>query len=120
MSQSSISVFVFGIYLSLTGFILLAVPNLLLTTFGMAPTSEVWIRLSGILLMALSVYYIVAAKQNIIVILKITAYIRATIIFFFVAFVMLNMVSRNIILFGIIDFLGAAWTYTALRKEGHL
>ena len=120
MSQSSLSVFVFGIYIAIVGFVLLTVPNLLLTTFGMSPTTEVWIRLSGILLMALSVYYVVAAKQKIIIVIKITAYIRASIIFFFIAFVMLNMVSRNLILFGIIDFLGAAWTYTALKKEGYL
>jgi hypothetical protein len=120
MSQSTKSVFVFGIYLALNGVLLLLVPNLLITPFGIAPTSEVWIRLAGILLMALSVYYLVAVKHNLIVIYKVTAYIRFTIIFFFGAFAALEMVSPNIILFAIVDFAGGAWTYLALKKEGHL
>ena len=118
MSQSAKSVFVFGVYLTVIGFILLVVPNLLLTTFGMPTTTEVWIRLSGILLMALSVYYIVAAKQNIPVIFKVTACIRSTIIFFFTAFVLLGMVKPVLILFAVVDFAGAAWTYLAMKKEG--
>lgn len=118
MSQSAKSVLVFGVYLTFMGFILLVVPNLLLTTFGMPATNEVWIRLSGILLMALSVYYIVAARQNIPVIFKVTACIRVTIIFFFTAFVLLNMVKPILILFAVVDFAGGAWTYLAMKKEG--
>lgn len=120
MSRSAKSVLVFGIYLGLIGVIFLIVPNLLLTPFGIEPTHEVWIRLSGILLMAIAVYYIIGAKHELVVIMKATAYIRFTIIFFFTAFALLGFVSSTIILFAVVDFLGGLWTLMMLKKEGHL
>ncbi len=119
MSKSAISVFIFGIYLAINGLLLLFVPNLLLTSLGIEPTSEVWIRLSGILLMAISVYYFVGAKYEIIVVFKATAFIRFTIIVFFTAFVLLELVSPGIIIISAIDFIGGIWTYAMLKKEGH-
>lgn len=120
MSRSAKSVLIFGIYLGLIGIIFLIVPNLLLTPFGIEPTHEVWIRLSGILLMAIAVYYIIAAKHELVVIMKATAYIRFTIILFFTAFALLGFVSSTIILFAVVDFLGGLWTLMMLKKEGHM
>jgi len=119
MSKSARSVFIYGIYLALNGLMLLIIPNILLNSLGIEPTNEVWIRLSGILLMAISVYYILGAKYELIVIMQATAFIRFTIIFFFTAFVLLKMVSPSIIIISIIDFLGGGWTFLMLRKEGH-
>lgn len=118
MTNSAKSVFVFGVYLTIIGAILLVIPNALLTLFGVANTNEVWIRLSGILLMALSVYYIVAAKHNLHIIFRVTACIRCTIIFFFSAFVYLHMMEPVMLLFAAFDFAGGAWTYFAMKKEG--
>ena len=119
MSKSAKSVLIFGIYLAFSGLMLLLVPNALITPFGIEPTNEVWIRLSGILLMALAVYYYLGAKHEIIVIMKATAFIRLSIIFFFSAFAFLNLVSPNIIFFSAVDFLGGIWTLLMLNKEGH-
>ena len=119
MSKSAISVLVFGVYLAVIGLILLLVPNALITPFGIQPTNEVWIRLSGILLMALAVYYTLGAKHEIVVIMKATAFIRLTIIFFFTAFALLKLVSPNIIIFSAVDFLGGVWTLLMLKNEGH-
>ncbi len=98
---------------------LLLIPNVLITPFGIQSTNEVWIRLSGILLMALSVYYILGAKYEIVVIMKATAFIRLTIIFFFTAFAILDMTSPNIIIFSVFDFAGGTWTLLMLKNEGH-
>jgi hypothetical protein len=119
MSKSAKSVFIYGIYLAFNGLMLLLAPNVLITSLGIEPTSEVWIRLAGILLMAISVYYYLAAKYELIVIMKATAFIRFTIIFFFTAFVLLDFVSQNIIGISVIDFLGGLWTTIMLKKEGH-
>ena len=119
MSKSAKSVLIFGIYLGVIVLILLLVPNALITPFGIEPANEVWIRLSGILLMALAVYYSLAAKHEIVVIMKATAFIRMTIIFYFTAFALLKLVSPNIIIFSAIDFLGGVWTLLMLKNEGH-
>jgi hypothetical protein len=118
MTHSAKSVLVFGVYLNLVGATLLFIPNDFLTIIGVENTSEVWIRLSGILLMALSAYYIVAARHNLSIIFKVTAWIRCSIIFFFSAFVYLQMMEPIMLLFAFVDFAGGLWTYYAMMKEG--
>jgi len=119
MSQSAISVFIYGIYLAFIGLMLLFVPNVLLNLFDIESTSEVWIRFEGVLLLSTAVYYFIGAKYELIVILKTTAFIRFTVIVFFTAFVLLELVPPRIIIISVIDFLGGAWTYLMLKKEGH-
>ena len=58
MTHAAKSVLVFGVYLTLVGATLLFIPNVFLTVIGVENTSEVWIRLSGILLMALSASFV--------------------------------------------------------------
>lgn len=119
MSGSAKSVMAFGVYLGIIGIILLLIPNVLITPFGIEPAQEVWIRLSGILLMALMVYYVLAAKNEIVIIMKATGFIRLTIIFFFTAFALFKLTSPNIIIFSAVDFLGGVWTLWMLKREGH-
>ena len=119
MSQSAKSVFIYGIYLTLVGLLLVLIPNVLLNLFGIEPARDVWIRLEGILLMATAVYYFIAAKYELVVILKATAFIRFSVIVFFSAFVLLELVSSSILIIALVDFLGGAWTYYLLKKEGH-
>ena len=95
------------------------IPNVLLNLFGIEPARDVWIRLEGILLMATAVYYFIAAKYELVVILKATAFIRFSVIVFFSAFVLLELVSSSILIIALVDFLGGAWTYYLLKKEGH-
>jgi hypothetical protein len=44
MSKSSLSVFVFGLYLAVLGIVLVVAPNFLLGMFFMPSSTEVWIR----------------------------------------------------------------------------
>ncbi|MFT4968650.1 MAG: flagellar biosynthesis protein FlhB [Chitinophagales bacterium] len=92
---------------------------MLLKLFSIEDTREVWIRLVGIFLMSTAVYYFIGAKYELILILKATAFIRFTIIVFFTAFVILELVSASIIIVTVIDFLGGDWTYLMLKKERH-
>jgi hypothetical protein len=120
MSQSAKSVYYFGFYLVFLGLTLLLQPNLLLGMFGLQLTNEVWIRVVGMLALALSVYYIVVGKSDHALFLKVTVIVRYSIIIFFVIFTLAGWVQPVIILFGVVDLLGAAWTYLLLKKEGKL
>lgn len=62
MSKSAFSVKAFGIYLLVLGVGLAFAPNLLLSAFGMPVTSEVWIRVVGVLVFNIGIYYIYAAR----------------------------------------------------------
>jgi len=69
MSKSARSVFTYGIYLAINGLLLLLAPNMLITSLGIKPATEDWIRLPGILIMAIAVYYFLAAKYELVVII---------------------------------------------------
>lgn len=116
MSNSAKSVLVFGGYLAGLGAILLILPNILLGLFGLPATSEVWIRVVGMLTLFLAFYYIQAARAGLTSFFQWTVYVRSSVIIFFTVFVLLQWVSPMLILFGVADLLGAIWTGLALRK----
>lgn len=117
MSKAANSVFLFGIYLASLGIVLVAIPNLLLSTFGIPDTNEVWIRVVGMLVLLLAVYYTQAARLELTGFFSLTVYARASVIIFFTAFVLMGYVKPVLILFGAVDFLGAMWTWLALRAD---
>jgi hypothetical protein len=64
MSYAAKTLLAFGVYLLGLGSLLVFVPNLLLAIFGVQSTSEVWIRIVGMLLLILGTYDILAAKTG--------------------------------------------------------
>ena len=117
MSNSAKSVFVFGVYLVVLGITFLVMPNVPLALFGFPATNEVWIRVVGMLLVLLAFYYIQAARKELTDFFQWTVYTRASVIVFFIAFVVLDLVQATLILFGVVDLLGAIWTQLALRSS---
>jgi len=116
MSSSARSVFVFGLYLVVLGIVLLVVPNFLLGMFGLPSTTEVWVRVVGMLVLFLGFYYVQAARKEMTDFFRWTVYLRATVIVFFAAFVLLDFANPPLIMFGVVDLLGAIWTGLALRS----
>jgi hypothetical protein len=117
MSNSARSVFIFGLYLVGLGGILVVAPNVLLGLFAVPATTEVWVRVAGMLLLFLAFYYIQAARQEMKAFFQWTVYARASVIVFFIAFVLLDFASPQLILFGALDLLAALWTAWALRSS---
>jgi hypothetical protein len=118
MTPSAKTVYYFGMYLVLLALVLIVQPNLMLSMFGLPLTQEVWIRVVGMLVVALSVYYMVVGKTGHTLFLLVTVYVRSSIILFFIAFTLAGWVQPVIILFGVVDLAGAVWTYAALKSEG--
>lgn len=117
MSSSAKSVFVFGCYMLLLGVPLLLAPNLLLGIFGFPPTQEVWIRIVGLLVLYLGVYYVLAGRKEIRAFISATVPIRGSVLLVFAVFVANDMVSPMLLVLGLPDLLGAFWTWQALRSE---
>jgi len=119
MSASARSVLTFAIDLFGLGLglVLVVAPNVLLQLFGVPVTSEVWIRVVGMLVLLLGFYYSRAALREMTEFFRWTVFVRSTVIVFFTAFVLLGFVSPVLILFGAVDLLGAVWTGLALRSE---
>lgn len=117
MNKGAKSVFVFGVYLIVLGITLLVIPNVLLSFFNVPVTSEVWIRVVGMLVLILAFYYTSAARKDLTDFFQFTVIARGSVIVFFVIFVVLKLAVPMLILFGVIDLLGAIWTQWALRSS---
>ena len=115
MSNPAKSVFVHGIYLALSGSTLITIPNLLFGLLGIPATGEVWIRVVGVLTLILGFYFIQAARKEVTEFIRWTVYARLTFMSFCVIFVLLGFIGPVLLLFGLLDLLGAVWTALALR-----
>lgn len=117
MSAAAVSIKIFGVYVALSGVTLLLAPNLLLSLFGFAVTSEIWIRVAGAIATVLGYYYWACGSA------EAKAFFKASVVgrFLFAALCLGLVVGAaapwQLLLFGVLDVLGALWTAAALRKE---
>jgi hypothetical protein len=114
MNPSAISVFVFGIYLLFVGAGFLFIPNTVLPLFKLPKTNEPWIRVMAILVAIIGYYYLVAAHNDLTPIFWATVYGRFTVLVTFIILVLTKKASPPLILFGVVDSLGAVWTLITL------
>jgi hypothetical protein len=117
MSQSAVSMLVFGLYMLVQGALLLIVPNVLLSVLQLPPTNEIWIRATGYALMALGFYYTQAARHNIRAFFYWTIPVRITQFFVFLSFVLLGLVGPILLLTAGLELLAGLWTWTTLAKH---
>jgi hypothetical protein len=117
MSASAKSLFVFGLYSILLGTAIMTVPNTLFSIFGLPPVTDVWIRVAGMLLFCLGIYYCLGGWNNVAMLVEWSVYTRASVILFFGLFVVLGLVQPVILALGVIDLAAAIWTALALRTE---
>lgn len=111
------TVFGFGLYMLLLCLPLLFAPNLLLGLLGLAPTSEVWVRVLGQLVLYLGLYYVLVARWDERRFMAATVPVRLSVIVFFAGFVAAGLVPPVLLLMGVPDLLGALWTWHALRAD---
>jgi hypothetical protein len=114
MSRAARSVLVFGIYIAVMGLLLSTVPNMVIGPLGFPEAREPWIRVLGVVVAALGFYYVQAARHELTHFMKWTVWVRAVVLVGFVLLVVAGQAPPVLILFGLIDAAGAAWTAFAL------
>lgn len=115
MTPAARSIVYFGVYVVLTGLVLLLAPNLLLSLFGLGSTTEVWIRVLGSVVIALGAYYVVMGKAEATAFFEATIWGRAWIFLSFLGLVVIGLAKPPLVLFGVVDLLGAFWTWRASK-----
>ena len=115
MSKAAKSVYVFGLYLLVAGAGFVFAPNLVLGVMGVPTTTEVWIRMLGIVVVFLGIYYITAALAGATLYFQVSVWLRSTFLGAVIAMVALDVAPLPILGFGIVDALGALWTALSLR-----
>lgn len=117
MSRAARSVFVFSFYLFATAATLILAPNLLLRTLGVAPTTEPWIRVLGVVVAVIGTYYFSCARSGSIPFFRATLPGRFGVLLGFSGLVALGYAPTPILLFGLVDAAGAIWTWRALLRD---
>jgi len=115
MSKAAISIFVFGLYILINAITLMAAPNFLLGTLGLEPTREPWLRVFGAVIFVLGLYYLQAARQEVMPFFRWTTWGRPLLLLVFIVLIALKLIPPIMIVFGVVDLAGAVWTAAALR-----
>jgi hypothetical protein len=117
MSQSALSMIVFGGYLLIAGVVFIVDPNPLITFLGFDPVTDVWIRVAGLIVVIVSYYYFMAVKEKAYNFFRWTAFARLPIFFVYLGFVILDLSPPVLLVFGVFETGCAIWTGLALKKE---
>lgn len=115
MNKSAVSIMAWGFYEVGVGLGFLLIPNVLLPIFGFPTTTEVWIRVLALVVLALAVYHIHCARNNVTPFFQITVPGRVGFAIGLVALFLMGISGPGLIMFAIIELLGATWTWSSLR-----
>jgi hypothetical protein len=115
-SKNFMSLTVQAVYVVLTGLQLIFVPNMLLSMFGFEPTTEIWIKVLGIVVLSLSIIYYTVGKQANRESVQATMYARSFVGVGFLLLVLTGQAKSALILFAGIDIATAVWTWFELKK----
>jgi hypothetical protein len=105
------------IFLAVTALQLIFIPNIFLKTFGFDATSEFWIKILGVVILALSVLYFGIYKSASKQILIWTIAARSTASIGFLLLVLTQTSPANLIIFLVLDLATALWTYFEIRNK---
>ena len=117
MSGAARSIAVFGVYCTVVGLVLAAVPNLFLGAVRLPATGEPYIRVLGVVVLVLGLYYLAAARSEAVAFFRWTTWGRPLAFVLFGVLVLLGFAPRVLVLFGAVDAAGALWTARALRSQ---
>ena len=118
MNKSAFSLRVFSIYMFVLGLALVAIPNLLLSFFGIPETQEVWIRVVGVVVLIIGYLDFMASGNDLRLYFPWSVQARLAVPIFLGTFVAFDLAPPALLLFGAIDVAGAIWTAVCLRIDG--
>jgi hypothetical protein len=116
LMKRHLSLNVHTIYVILTGLQLIFIPNMLLNMFGFDATSEIWIKVLGLVVMSLAFMYHAIGQLGNTEVVRATVWARWFVGAGFLLLVVFGQAKPNLILFAGIDLATATWTWFELRK----
>ena len=116
MSSVARSVLVYSIYVLGLGATLLLAPNIPLPLFGLPQATEVWIRVAGMTVVFLGIFYAIAARNDYREIFVASVAIRFAVPFIFAGFVVAGYAPWNLVLLTPLDVIFGIWTLVELRR----
>ena len=118
MSPAARSLHVFGQYLVGAGALLMLAPALLLGPLGIPVPGDAWVRVTGMVVLILGLYYVIGARAELLSFMRASVPVRAAVPLVLATFVAAGLAPAALLLFGTIDAAAALWTWLALRSMG--
>lgn len=112
------SLLVFGGYALIMGLVLLLVPEHVLPFFEFSESSGTWVHVLGFVLCCSAYYYIWAGRSGNRAFARLTVHTRLAAPLVMLALITWGMVDHMVLLFGLVDAAGGAWTAAALWLSG--
>ncbi|MFO0553698.1 MAG: hypothetical protein U0271_35270 [Polyangiaceae bacterium] len=106
---------VFGVYLGMSGLGFFGAPGMVVPMLGLPAPSEFWVRIVGLLTVILSMYFLYCARPGERRFFQATVIARCMFFTGVTALVLAGVAPKLLVLFGLVDLAGAAWTQLALR-----
>jgi hypothetical protein len=106
----------FGYYLYVVAATLVFAPNMMLNVLQVPETNEAWIRVVGILVACLAVYYHRMGAAGSEEFAVTSTYVRLFVLVAFAALWAAGIGPWQLIIFGAVDALAAMWTMSCLKK----
>jgi hypothetical protein len=116
LKDSTLSMKVFAVYLSILSGLLLFWPSIFLL-LGFDNVSTPWVPTLGYIVGALAFFYFMAVRENAKNVYAWTTYARFPLVLFFVVLVASGKAPPIMLLVGLIDTGCAIWTSIALKHE---
>ena len=121
MTHAGKSIFYFGFWVAACGVSLMFFPKFCLDVAGIALNDYITVRLFGMVLLYLSIYYFVAGRYPAFRPLYLTTvFTRSSALLIVIIFFLLGMAKPVVIGFTVVDALGALWTALALYADKKL
>ena len=117
MDNTALSIRIYSFFLFLMGTVLVMNPNLILTLFGFAKTSEIWIRMLGLFTFTTGFYYFYSSRHQQLAFYKATIFGRLFFFLMTIVFVFAFRQSMMLALIGSVDLTGALWTCMTPYKK---
>lgn len=119
MNRVSKSIFVFGLYSFIMGVVLLFIPHVVLPLFNLPVQGEPWLNLLGFVLMCSSYYYLRSALSANIQFATYTIHTRLAAPAVVAFLLLTGKADWHFLSFGVIDGLGAVWTWYEVRTNNN-
>ena len=117
MSRTALTIKASCCYIIALGLALVVAPNMVLSALRMPPSGDVWIRVLGVVVINIGVFFWVAARTEAVALFHASVVVRPLVLVWFAAFVLLGLAGPMLLVFGVIEAAGALWTWLALRSD---
>jgi hypothetical protein len=115
MHRATRSIVVFGVYLLITSAVSVFVPRAVLALIGISPEADVILRMLGIALGVMGLFYLAAARGQVVPFFQWTVWGRFVVATGQVVLVALGLAPPAYLAVSTIDALGAVWTWARCR-----